>query len=109
MTLDEVEKTVRIQALEVDPGCISHGITLRQALVLPERITITVRIVQNGTIMEHNEEVWLVGCEPSDSGYRIIMREDGLQFGLASNGFPNDRFPVFVGWYGSLKSAFLAM
>jgi hypothetical protein len=37
------------------------------------------------------------------------MREDGLQFGLASNGFPNDRFPVFVGWYGSLKSAFLAM
>ena len=68
-----------------------------------------VRIVRNGEIKEHNEEVWLVGSEGPDRGYKIIMREDGLQFGLASPGFPRDKFPVFVGWYGTLVSAFLAM
>ena len=35
-------------------------------------------------------------------GYKIIMRDDGLQFGLASSGFPNDKDPISAGWYGSL-------
>lgn len=37
------------------------------------------------------------------------MREDGLQFGLASNGLPRDKHLVLDGWYGDLISAFVAM
>ena len=109
MTVDNVKKILEVQ-LRDDPGSMNdHGITLQRALVPPEKITIIVRIVRNGKIKENNEEVWLVGCEPRDGGYRIIMRDDGLQLGLASNGFPHDSFLVFVGWYGSLVSTFLAM
>jgi len=53
--------------------------------------------------------VWVVGQENSSNGYKIIMRDDGEQFGLASVGFPNDKHLILDGWYGSLLSAFLAM
>lgn len=52
--------------------------------------------------------VWLVGQE-DPRGYKIVMRDDGLQFGLASCGFPTDKEPILVGWYGGLISAFLSM
>lgn len=60
--------------------------------------------------MEDKElSVWLVGQERRDDGYRIIMRDDRLQFGLASTGLPNDESLVLDGWYGDLLSAFLSM
>ncbi len=37
------------------------------------------------------------------------MRDDGAQFGLASNGFADDKYLVLAGWYGGLLSAFLNM
>ncbi len=86
-----------------------HRITLKQALVPPERISITVQNVRIGRVTEMSQYVWLVGKEPSQDGYRIVMREDGLQFGLASPGFPSDQRLSLTGWYGGLVSAFLAM
>jgi len=52
---------------------------------------------------------WLVGQEDAADGYKIVMREDGKQFGLASAGFAHDKHRILVGWYGTLLSAFLAM
>jgi hypothetical protein len=40
--------------------------------------------------------VWLVGREDSSNGYKITMRDDGLQFGLASSGFPSDKYLIWV-------------
>lgn len=37
------------------------------------------------------------------------MREDGLQIGLASVGFPHDTAAILVGWYGDLLTAFMGM
>src|SRR5215472_4398786 len=42
-------------------------------------------------------------------GYKIVLRNDGSQFGLASNGFPHDKFPILLGWYGDLLTTFLGM
>jgi hypothetical protein len=50
-----------------------------------------------------------VGQENADDGYRIVMRDGGLQFGLATKGFSTDKYLFLTGWYGGLKSAFLAM
>ena len=109
MTVDEVQERIRLQAGD-DLGITNdHRITLKQVLVVPERITVIERSVQSGRIKDQEEDVWLVGQEASSDGYRIIMREDGSQFGLASKGFPTDSLLVLTGWYGSLKSAFIAM
>jgi hypothetical protein len=55
------------------------------------------------------QDVWLVGKENANDGYRIVVREEDSQFGLASPGFGNDKHLILTGWYGSLKAAFLAM
>ena len=84
----------------------AHRITLEQALVPPQRISVIARLVKDGQMHDQELNVWLVGQERTRDGYRIIMREDGLQFGLASGGFPTDKHLVLVGWYGGLVSAF---
>ena len=43
------------------------------------------------------------------TGTRFVLRDDGSQFGLASNGFPHDKVPILVGWYGDLLTTFLGM
>jgi hypothetical protein len=91
------------------PATKNHGITLEQALVLPQRISVIDRVVRAARVTDQNLDVWLVGQEKQPGGYKIIMREDKMQFGLASPGFPTDKYPVLVGWYGSLTSAFLGM
>jgi len=68
-----------------------------------------VRHVIEGNIEDEVISAWLVGQEDSNGGYKIVMRDDGLQFGLASNGFPSDKHPILCGWYGNLHSAFAAM
>jgi hypothetical protein len=109
VTVEEVQQHVRLQA-ENDLGCTNdHRLTLKEVLVAPQKISITIRTVQKGRAKDQNEEVWLVGQEDSGDGYKIVMREDGSQFGLASKGFPSDKYLVLAGWYGGLKSAFLSM
>jgi hypothetical protein len=109
MNIQDVKERVRLQAGN-DLGITNdHGITLRQALVPPERISVIIRTVRSGRVKDTKQTVWLVGKENSGDGYSIVMEEDGLQFGLASTGFPRDEHPILTGWYGGLVSAFLSM
>jgi len=88
---------------------MNHGITLKDALVAPRLISVIARTVRNGGKKDENLTAWLVGQENGTDGYQIILRDDGLQFGLASKGFPHDKAPILVGWYGNLLTTFLGM
>lgn len=110
MTVEEVQEIVKAQSSSSLALSNDHGISLREALtVRPERISIIARMVNGGRVKDHTLIVWLVGKEGRADGYKIIMREDGIQFGLASSGFPADKYPVLDGWYGDLVSAFMSM
>jgi hypothetical protein len=109
MIIDEVRELIRSQGEDHLSSKNDHGLTLRQALVSPNKISVIVRTVRDGRVVDKEQTVWLVGRELVQDGYRIVMREDGLQFGLASSGFPGDEHPILVGWYGGLVSAFLSM
>jgi hypothetical protein len=109
MTVDEVKERVRLQTGSNLELTNDHRITLKQALVPPETITIIERTVRGGKVKDREIGVWLVGQEDSSDGYKIIMRHDGLRFGLASMGFPADPFLILTGWYGGLQSAFMSM
>ena len=109
MTVDQVQELIRSQAEDHLLIQNDHGITLQQALVPPRMTPLVMRTVRDGGVIDKVQTVWVVGSEPSADGYRIVMREDPLQFGLSSIGFPGDEHPILVGWYGSLKSAFLSM
>lgn len=88
----------------------AHRIKLEQAIIPPQRIPLIIRVVAAGHLKNDISEAWLVGQEDPGDGYKIVMQEDGKQFGLASVGFPKDEHLVLVGWYGSgLLLAFLAM
>jgi len=108
MTAGEVEDVIRSQVADA-AGVQSHGMTLESALILPQEISVIFRTVENGRVRDEKIQVWLVGQEMVSDGYRIVMRNDGSQFGLVSSGFPADRHPILVGWYGSLVATFLAM
>jgi hypothetical protein len=109
MTLDEVRALVREQAEQNLLIVNHHGIRLADAVVPPETLTIVSRTVKDGHVIDETLDVWLVGLEISPDGYKIILRDDGQQFGLASRGLPFDQQPILVGWFGSLLSAFIAM
>ncbi len=86
-----------------------HRITFANALVPPKTLTVILRTKKNGRLRDEKLHVWLVGQESSPDGYKIIVRDDGQQFGLASTGFASDKHLILVGRYGSLLSAFKAM
>jgi hypothetical protein len=109
MTADQVRELIRVQSADHLTTTNDHRISLEQALVTPQRISIIARQVADGRLRDQTINVWPVGREDSSDGYKIIMRDDGLQFGLASSGFPNDKDPILAGWYGSLLSAFPSM
>jgi len=109
MTAQEVNEIVRSQAADKSSVTNDHGISLSQALVPPQRISMLVQIVKRGRVREQKEEVWLVGQENPGDGYKIVMRDDGMQFGLASNSFPGSKHLTLCGWYGGLISTFLSM
>jgi len=108
MTLEEVRALVRFQSAE-SLDAVKHGITLKEALIEPEWIKVIDRRVKNGRTRDEDLNVWLVGKESQAEGYKIILSEDGSTFGLASQGFKNDKAPIFVGWYGNLLTTFLGM
>jgi hypothetical protein len=109
MTIDQVTERVRSSAGTDHSMTNHHGISLEQALVPPREISIIDREVRDGKVVDQVIRVWLVGNERPADGYKIIMRGDGLQFGLASSGFAHDPYPILVGWYGSLIAAFMGM
>jgi hypothetical protein len=109
MTVEEVRDLIGAQSAGNLTAMNDHRIALGDALVVPRLVSVIARQVTNGRVEDATQNVWLVGQENRPDGYKIILCEDGSQFGLASNGFPDDRFPVLVGWYGSLMSAFHGM
>jgi len=109
MTFEEVADLVHLQVGDAFMRTNDHGISLQESLVRPERMSVIARTVQGGRVKDQVLNVWLIGQEGRIDGYKIIMRDDGLQFGLASSGFPADKYPVLVGWYGNLMSAFMSM
>ena len=109
MTVKDVQALVRTQSSENLSAVNDHRITLKDALVEPRTISVIARQVRNGRTSDELSTVWLVGQENGPEGYKIILRSDGSQFGLASNGFPHDEAPILVGWYGDLLTAFLGM
>ena len=109
MTFNEVQSLVRLQSSGNLTAINSHRIELGQAIVPPKRTTVIWRKVKDGLVKDEDLDVWLVGQEDCADGYKIILRDDGSQFGLASVGFPHDKHLILVGWYGSLLSAFMAM
>lgn len=109
MTITEVRALVLSQSAGSLAATNDHGLNLEQALVAPRRISVIARQVRDGHATDEKLNVWLVGQENRTDGYRIVMRDDGAQFGLASNGFADDKYLVLAGWYGGLLSAFLNM
>jgi hypothetical protein len=108
MTSSEVQSLVREEAKGLSVTN-AHKITLEQAIMRPKRILLISRTVSDWSLKDVVLDAWLVGQEDSADGYKIVMRDDAKQFGLASVGFAADKHLVLVGWYGSLLSAFLAM
>jgi hypothetical protein len=106
---DRVRALVRIQSTGSLTAVNDHGVTLEDALVAPRMISVIARQVKNGRVKNEDLNVWLVGQENRTDGYKIVLRDDGSQFGLASNGFPHDKIPILVGWYGDLLTTFLGM
>ena len=109
MTVEEVRALVRLQSADNLTVVNDHRITLEDALVAPRIISVIARNVKNGRVKDENLTVWLVGQENESDGYKIVLRDDASQFGLASSGFPKDKAPILVGWYGDLLTAFLGM
>jgi hypothetical protein len=109
MTCEEVWTLVSAQSDDNLFVSNDHRIKLEQVIIAPQEIPLIFRTVLGGRIKDEVLKVWLVGQEAAADGYKIIMREHGMQFGLASAGFSHDKHLVLVGWYGSLLSAFLAM
>ncbi len=54
-------------------------------------------------------DAWLVGQEDSADGYKIAVRDDAKQFGLASVGFAVDKHLVFSRLVWQSAVSFLAM
>jgi len=76
MTLEQVKTLIRSQTA----GHYSdqkHGTTLAQAIVEPQPISVIVRSVRNGRISDKEETAWLVGREPGQDGYTIVMQTEG--------------------------------
>lgn len=88
----------------------SHTVDLRSALVPPVRATMILRLVRNGKIKDSTVDVWIVLRELSEcDGYTIFYDDERDEFGLASNGFPDDPYPVISGYYGDFWNTFKGM
>jgi hypothetical protein len=109
MTAEQVRVLVAVQSAPNLTTVNDHRITLEGALVEPRIISVIARHVKDASTNDENLNVWLVGQEDRADGYKIVLREDGSQFGLAAQGFPHDELPVLVGWYGNLVTTFLSM
>jgi len=88
----------------------SHYVDLRSSLVTPSRTKMILRLVRQGEVKDSTVDVWVVLQElPAGDGYIMVYDDDRDQFGLASAGFPDDRYPVICGCYGDFWTTFKAM
>jgi hypothetical protein len=107
----EVRKLVENEIGDDWAATNHHNVDLRRALIQPRKITIIERTLRNSRLQDRTLAVWLILVErpESEDGYRIVMKEDGPVFGLASEGFPGDEHLVLCGWYGDFMTTFRGM
>jgi hypothetical protein len=97
MTIERVRAIVREQTVDIE------------AVSVEAFAAATVRASVIGRDAAHHDEilpVWLIG---ESGGYKIVLRDDGSMFGLATMGFPTDAHPVLIGSYGDLNSTLQSM
>lgn len=111
MNAVDVSQIIKDQVGTIESLPNSHAIDLRRCLTTPNRIKVTHRRVLNGKSKDSTETVWLVLEErPAEKdGYKIIFNEQTELFGLASQGFPKDPFPVLCGYYGDFPTTLASM
>jgi hypothetical protein len=111
MKSEDIRKIVEAQIGTAWDTTNLHGVDLRKSLVKPERIQLIARNVKDGELEDKPMEVWIVLIEDPETqtGYRIVANDDGSEFGLASEGFKEDKHPVFIGWYGDFLTTYEAM
>jgi len=109
MTVAEVRELVSSLSAGKLSTINDHHVALKNALVEPRMITIIARTTKKCRPRDERLCVWLVGQESPRGGYLMVLSEDGSRFGLAAEGFAQDKFPILCGWYGSLLTAFLGM
>ena len=89
-----------------------HSVDLRRSIVAPTRNIVIERDIRDGRIADRTVDAWLVLVEKPEtkSGYRIVASSDGSKFGLATEGFPEDKHLVLCcGWDGDFMTTFLGM
>ena len=108
MDAKQLRKAIEDEIANSDEGRNLHGLNPKTGLVDPQRITVIERLVKNSKTHDQLEDVWLVFLEgrSDGDGYRIVASLDGTEFGLATQGFPNDEPIVMCGWYGDFMSTF---
>jgi len=109
ITVQDVKALVHSQYADNLNAANGHHVALKDAIIEPRRILLITRQVIDGQSKDELSTVWLVGQENEIDGYKIILRSDGSQFGLATNGFSHDKALVLAGWYSDLLAAFLGM
>ena len=110
MNSGDVQTLVVDQIAERWDETNSHGVDLRSALVTPSQATMILRLVRNGKLKDSTVDVWIVLRELADGGGYIIFYDDARdEFGLASEGFPDDRKPIICGYYGDFWNTFKGM
>lgn len=111
MTVNEVSELVRDQIAGQWAVTNAHSLNLRRCLVTPTLVRVIERTVRNGRVQDRVQEMWLVLEErPVErNGYKIVFDEGTGMFGLASEGFAEDPYPVLCGLYGDFLTTFAAM
>lgn len=112
MTSLEVRQIVEKEIGDAWQTTNHHNVNLREALVIPHQITVIERSVHKGKLKDRLIQAWVVLVERRQDnleGYRIVMQETEPIFGLASQGFPTDKFLVLSGWYGDFMATFKGM
>ncbi len=111
MTSPEIESRIHAEIAGRWHETNLHGVDLRASLVKPEKIRIINRRISDGELRDEVIEVWLVLEEHPrmPSGYKIVFDEGRGSYGLATPGFPEDKYPVLYGFYGDFWTTFTAM
>jgi hypothetical protein len=111
MDSDDVASLVRNQIAGRISLPNSHGVDLSLCLVSPTAIRVIHRSVRDGRLEDAVEKVWLVLEENplKKDGYKIVFNEQRGMFGLASNGFETDRYPILCGYYGDFPTTLESM
>jgi len=100
MTADEVQALVRAQSTGNLTTVNDHHISLADALVAPQMISLIARQVKNGRVKDENLNVWLVCQETGLMGTRLSCAMTDRSLALRRLVFHATSFQY---WLGGIK------